>query len=73
MAYSSQELVRLFYPREDLARMAWLIDNLEGYSVQKSSYCGWQFCIRNRYFTKKSQGWIEVDECGKVLLHCLVA
>ena len=73
MAYSSQDLIATLYHPADLKKLSWMVDDLDSYAVQDGTHLGWQITLKGRHFAKRANGWIEVDKCGKVLLHRLVA
>ena len=73
MSYSSQDLVSYLYPNERIAKMQWMIDDLECYASQTGAYLGWQITLKNRHFLKRGGRWIEVDDCGKIVLRQMVA
>ena len=63
----------MLYPKNEISELQWLVDNLDCYSVALPTYAGWQVTLKDRHFLKRANGWIEVDEYGKLLLRQMVA
>ena len=73
MSYSSKELVQMLYPKDKISELQWMVDDLECYSTALPTFAGWQVTLKDRHFSKRAGGWIEVDNYGKLLLRQMVA